>query len=346
MKLHACFLLALLATAGVAFPAAPRTASQTVQDQSPAPVPSLQGDDLQKPATTFKAGTELVALNVTVTDDQNHYMRGLTKEDFAVYEDGVRQEVTFFATNSVPLDLAILIDTSASMLEKLNLAQAAAVGFAKTLRPGDRGEVMTFSEDIRVLQPFTSDVHALEAAIRGTRAHGGTALYNAIYVALQEFVKLNKQASDIRRSAVVVLTDGEDTASLLSFDDVLDRAKRTGISIYPIRVISAWEMAKGQYDGSFRHFTQSDYALKMFAQETGARVFFPVQLFELNGVYQQIAEELSVQYSLGYPPTDTRCDGLFRRIVVQLLKHPAAHPRTRSGYYAPRAGIASRTPSR
>jgi VWFA-related protein len=205
---------------------------------------------------------------------------------------------------------------------------------------------MTFSDDIRVTQPFTSDVFALEAAIRATQPHGSTALYNAIYIALQEFVKLNKQASNIRRSAIVVLTDGEDTASLLDFDDVLDRAKRTGISIYPIRVVSAWEVTKAQYDGSFRYFTQSDYALKMFAQETGARVFFPVQLFELAGVYQQIAEELSVQYSLGYPPTNTRRDGVFRRIVVQLLQHPAAHPRTRSGYYAPRPAIASLNPAR
>jgi Ca-activated chloride channel family protein len=335
-------LIALLVVVGAVAPTSDHAAQAAPPVSSQPPTTAAQpAGAAQQAATTFKAGTELVALNVTVTDQQNHYLKGLSKEDFAVYEHGVRQDVTFFATSNVPVDLAILLDTSSSMVEKLPFAQEAAVQFSKTLRPGDRGEVMAFSDEIEVLQPFTGASSALETAIRSTRAHGGTSLYNAIYIALQELSRLNRDTTEIRRSAIVVLTDGEDTSSLLSFDDVLDRVKRTGIAIYPIRVVSLWEVKRAEAEGTSGVFSQSDYGLKTLAQETGAQVFFPVQLRDLNGVYQQIAEELSVQYSLGYPPKNTRADGAFRRVMVQLLNYPEARSRTRSGYYAPGSATAS-----
>jgi Ca-activated chloride channel family protein len=285
--------------------------------------------------TTFRASTELVALNVTVTDSRDRYVAGLSKDDFAVFEDGIPQDVTFFAATDVSLDLVIMIDTSASMADKIGFVHEAATHFVHALRAGDRAEILGFSDRTQVLAPFTGDVAALEAAINATAPHGSTALYTSLYVALENLGRLTRRQGDVRRQAIVVLTDGEDTSSLLSFDDLMDVAKRSGVVVYPISVISQFDTKKLDDGGSRRFITESDFSLKSLAQETGGRSFFPMELKDLNGVYQQIAEELTSQYSLAYAPT-VFGDGAFHRLLVRVLHHPDARSRTRSGYYASR----------
>jgi Ca-activated chloride channel family protein len=327
------------------------TARQTAPPQPVLPLPEPRQNPSQEPVpqptdaqdrgaaiptgTTFRAGTELVALNVTVTDTHQQYVMGLNREDFAVFEDGVAQNVTFFATTSVPLDLTIMIDTSASMTDKIAFVHEAATNFVRTLRRGDRAEILGFSERAQVLMPFTGDVRALEAAIDATTPHGSTALYTSLYIAIEDLARLAKQQTDVRRQAIVVLTDGEDTSSLLSFDDLMDVAKRAGVAVYPISVISPFDTKKLDESGSRRFSNESDFALKSLAQETGARSFFPMELKDLNGVYQQIAQELSSQYSIGYIPK-VYGDGSFHRLFVRVLHHPDARSRTRSGYYSSR----------
>jgi Ca-activated chloride channel family protein len=285
--------------------------------------------------TTFRTGTELVALNVTVTDTREHHVTGLGRDDFAVFEDGVPQDVTFFAAASVPLDLTIMIDTSASMSDKIAIVRQAATNFVHTLRSCDRAEILGFSDRVQVLSPFTGDIPALEAAVNSTAAHGSTALYTTLYIAVEDFVRLARQHADVRRQAIIVLTDGEDTSSLLSFDDLLDVAKRSGVAIYSISVVSQYDTKRLDQSGSRRYINESDFALKTLSQETGARSFFPMELRDLDGVYQQIAQELSAQYSLGYVPK-VNGDGSFHRLFVRVLHHPDARPRTRSGYFSPR----------
>jgi VWFA-related protein len=282
--------------------------------------------------TTFRATTELVALNVTVTDPKDHYVPGLTRDDFAVYEDGVQQEIRFFAAENVPLDLAIMIDTSASMTDKMAFVHEAAARFVRALRPGDRAEVVGFSNDTRILSPFTDQVGALEDAVRSTVPHGGTALYTSVYIALRDLSRLAKQAGDLRRQAIVVLTDGEDTVSSLSFDDLRDAARRSGVAVYPIAVVSREDLMR-QANGERRYFTESDFALRSLAQDTGGWSFFPLQLSDLTGVYEQIGQELRTQYSLAYTPRPV-ADGAFHKLSVRVLSHPDARTRTRSGYFA------------
>ncbi len=300
------------------------------------PVATIGTTAPTSPHTVFRSGIELVSLNVTVTDARQRYVTGLNRGDFAVFEDGIRQDVTFFAASNVPLDLAILLDTSASMLEKMLLVHEAATGFARTLRPIDRASIIGFDNQVQLLAPFTNDVPALEKAIRKTQAHGGTSLYTALYIALEQFRKdaRQRQSTEVRRPAIVVLTDGEDTASLVSFDDVMDLAKRAGVAIYPISVTSKYEAKALEARGERRFFNQADFGLKALALETGARAFFPLDIKELDGVYEQIAQELSLQYALGYAPKNMRQDGSFRKIAVQVLSRPDARPRTRSGYFA------------
>ncbi len=306
--------------------------------QSPQPTDAKPAEPPSATGTVFKAATDLVSLSVTVTDGGHRYITGLDKDDFAVLEDGMPQEITFFAAMNVPLDLAVMIDTSASMTEKMAFVHEAATRFVHTLRPIDRAEVLGFSEQARVLVPFTNDIPAIEKAIDATTAHGSTALYTSLYVAIEDLSRLGKKQGEVRRQAIIVLTDGEDTASLLSFDDLLDAAKRAGVAVYPISITSPSD-PKTQ-DGTHRYITESDFSLKSLAQETGARAFFPMELKDLDGTYQQIAQELSSQYSLGYSPKHYG-DGAFHKLMVRVLHHPDARSRTRSGYYSTRPITAS-----
>jgi Ca-activated chloride channel homolog len=284
-------------------------------------------------AQVFRSGASLVALNVTVTDGARKLITGLKADEFEVFEDGVLQRVQFFESSQVPIDLMLLIDASASMRDKMATVHEAALGFLKTLRPGDRGAVITFSDGVNVIQPLTGDHAALASAIRGTRAEGATALHNALYVTLKEFGRQAQQSGDVRRQAIAVLSDGEDTSSLVTFDDVLGLARRTGVSIYTIRLQSQFGMARAMSDNK-RYFSDSAYAMKTLAQETGGQSYFPDAVSELKNVYGTIADELSAQYSLGYTPSNGRRDGRFRRIVVRVASHPEFKSRTRNGYTA------------
>jgi len=239
----------------------------------------------------FRAGVDLVSLNVTVADGSGKYVTDLTAEDFTVFEDGVKQEVTFFNRTNLPIALALLLDTSASMDTKLPTAQEAATGFAKRLRPQDLAEVIDFDSRVMVLQSFTNSAAELESAIKKTSAGGSTSLYNAVYIALKDLKKVvAKNTEEIRRQAIVVLSDGEDTSSLLPFEEVLDLAKRSETAIYCIGL-----RAPDGPGTTTKGFKEAEFVLRQFAQETGARSFFPNQLSELSGVYGQISDELSSQ---------------------------------------------------
>jgi Ca-activated chloride channel family protein len=276
----------------------------------------------------FRSGASMVALNVTVFDGRK-LVSGLSRDDFEVFEDGVRQQVNFFESRSVPMDLILLLDTSSSMSDKMETVHRAARGFMKMMRPVDRGAVVTFADSVTIVQPLSSDTRAIETAIEGTTAHGSTSLRNAIYVALKEFGHAAQSAVEIRRQAIAVLSDGEDTKSLVSYDDVMALARKSGVNIYTIGLQSQSAQAD---PGHF--LSDADYALKSLAQETGAQSFFPKSVTELKGVYDEIAGELSSQYSIGYSPSNTRTDGRFRRIQVRVASNPGFRPRARAGYTA------------
>src|SRR5262249_22661110 len=188
------------------------TALAAQSPPSPAPMPQ-PSRPLPSPARqpSFRAGVELVSLNVTVTDGTLHYVTDLQQDDFSVFEDGVKQDVTFFSRTNLPVALALLMDTSASMETKLQTAQEAAIGVAGRLRQQDLAEVVDFDSRVTVLQVFTNNVAELEQAIRRTSAGGSTSLYNAIYIALKDLKKIvAKNVDEIRRQSIVLLSDGED----------------------------------------------------------------------------------------------------------------------------------------
>jgi Ca-activated chloride channel homolog len=279
---------------------------------------------------TFEVGIEVINLNVSITDARNRYVTDLLEKNFAVFEDGVRQELTLFSHENLPISLVLMMDCSASMDEKLKVAQDAAVGFVKTLTAQDLAQVVQFNDRRTVLQDFTSDQGLLENAIRRTEASGPTALHNALYVSLKELDK-QKSGRQLRRRAIVLLSDGEDTASLVSDDQVMELARKTEIAIYSISL----RPGRSQ-DRNRLAFSQATHLLTTLSQETGGQVHFPNSLSELDLVYARVAEELRTQYTLGYVSSNKRRDGKWRRIVVRVPERDDLQVRHKIGYYAPR----------
>ena len=277
-------------------------------------------------AQRFKAGVELVSLNVSVTDG-GKFISDLEEHEFEIFEDGAKQSIMFFSRRHLPIALAILLDTSNSMEDKLPTAQEAAIGFAKRMRPEDVIEVIGFSTQVRILQPFTNVFATLERAIRGTTADGSTALYNSIYISLKELRKIKaKSEEEIRRQAIVVLSDGDDTSSLLPYEEVLDLAKRSETAIYTIGLRPP--------DVGRASFKEAEYVLRQLAQETGGRSFFPTSVHDLPKIYEAISQELSTLYSVAYTSKNPQRNGAWRRVVVRVTR-PGLITRTRQGYYGP-----------
>jgi Ca-activated chloride channel family protein len=275
----------------------------------------------------FEVGIEVINLNVSITDPRGQYITGLKREDFAVFEDGIKQDLSIFAHENLPISMVLMVDTSASMDDKLAAARTAGKRFVRTLRPQDIAQVMQFNDRATVLQDFTADHEALENAFDRTEASGPTALHNALYVALKDLAK-QKSGRELRRRALVLLSDGEDTASLVSDDQVLELARKTEINIYAISL-----RAKAAPDRNRVKFSQAAHLLTALTQDTGGQVHFPNSLSELEAVYDRIAEELRSQYSLGYVSSNKRTDGKWRRIVVRVPAREDLKVRHKLGYY-------------
>jgi Ca-activated chloride channel family protein len=279
---------------------------------------------------SFGAGIDVISLNLSVTDDRNRLITGLSEGDFAVFEDGIRQELSLFAREALPLSVALMVDCSASMDEKLPVAQDAGSRFVGTLRPEDLGQVVQFNERTTVLQDFTPDRAALEGAIRKTSASGSTALYNALYVTLKQLSKQGRPDAP-RRRAIVLLSDGEDTASLVNDDQVLALARQADVGVYVIGL-----RPDRALDRQRAAFSQATYFLTTLTRDTGGEVYFPSSLSELDAVYERVAEELRSQYTVGYVSRNERRDGKWRRIVVRTPTREGLRVRHKLGYYAAR----------
>jgi Ca-activated chloride channel family protein len=292
--------------------------------QAPVPQPARTPRPL-----TFGVGIDVINLNVLVTDGRNRYITDLAERDFAVFEDGIRQELSLFNHEDLPLSVILLIDTSASMEEKIGVAQIAATRFVKTLRPEDVAEVVQFNVRVTTLQEFTPDQAALEAAIRRTSAAGPTAMHNALYISLKD-LEHHRKAGELRRRAIVLLSDGEDTASLVKDEQVLEQARSSEVCIYAISLRRDRDM-----DRERLAFSQAQHVLTAITRETGGQVFFPNSLSELDSVYDRVAEELRSQYNIGYVSSNKRKDGRWRRIVVRTPTRDDLQIRHKLGYYAP-----------
>ena len=269
---------------------------------------------------TFGAGVELVRLDVSVLSG-NRFVTDLEEKDLEIYEDGQRQVPSSFTRRDLPVSLTLLLDASASIADRLPLAQAAAVGFLETLGPRDQASVTEFNDRVRLLQSSTSDREALRAAVGRISAGGSTALHNALFSTLEAMPDAARDA-ELRRRALVLLSDGEDTASLVWEEQVVELARRREAAIHVI------DLRSRQEDN------RSARLLRVLSRESGGDVHHPGSIRDLDDVYARIAEELKSQYAVGYISSQPARDGRWRKIEVKVRGRGDLQVRHRTGYYA------------
>jgi Ca-activated chloride channel family protein len=274
---------------------------------------------LRKVVLNYAVQVNRIIMYATATSDEGarHFVLDLTKDDIVLEEDGVRQPILDFYREERPATLAILSDSSGSMQAAMNTVHVASSRFVDSLGPEDRALVIDFDDKVYLLQDVTGDKDALRNAVTSTNAFGGTALYDALYASYRKLKGVEG------RKAIVILSDGDDTASKFSFKHVLDEAKINDMIIYSIGLGTSF------LDLDLRH------VLRTLAEETGGRAFFPGKVDELEAVYKEISAELKSQYYISYEPQNTVWDGRWRKIKLSSTRKDV-DLRTRSGYYAVR----------
>jgi VWFA-related protein len=220
----------------------------------------------------FRSGVAMVALSVTVTDPQGQSVSGLTAEDFAVYEDGVRQTVTLFESDHVPLDVALVLDTSNSMGSMMPVVQAGARGLVSRLRDGDRVAVIDIKRQVRVHQDFTGNLDSIRTAIGALRPSGTTALYDGLYVSLRHLERERRLRPELRRQALVLFSDGFDTTSRLDFDDIAAVARAGDVAIY---AITPDRPNRSRLKARREQRRLAFWEMRTLTRDTGGLAFFP-----------------------------------------------------------------------
>jgi Ca-activated chloride channel family protein len=280
----------------------------------------------------IRVGTDLVILDVTVVDQDNKPVMDLRQDQFQVFEDKVPQRIEFFSKEQVPVSLVLTIDTSGSMRPKLDTVIKAAATLVKASRPEDEIAVIEFKDQPELLEEFTADINDVIDTLQGLVASGQTALLDAVYLSADY---ASKEAKN-RRKAVLVITDGLDKNSYYKFSEVVDRLRELDVQIYLIGFTKDLSEEGGLFKKSEKE--KAEGLLHKLAAETGGKAFFPKELSEVATIAEQISTDLRTQYSIGYYPTNSKRDGSFRSIKVQLANVGSRRlaVRTRSGYVAPR----------
>jgi VWFA-related protein len=292
--------------------------AQPPRGQAPPPRPS--GED-----TPITLDVTRVNLLFTVSDKKGRFVTDLSKNDFEILDSKKPQNIVeFTAESDLPLRMGILIDTSNSIRERFKFQQEAATDFVNTvIRPEeDRALVVSFDTSAELVSDLTGDTEKLGAAIRGLRAGGGTALYDAIFFACRDKLMQDQPLTKFRR-AMVILSDGEDNESRWTREQALEMAHKADVVIYTIST-------------NITHIpTEGDKVLKYFAQETGGLAFFPFKAQDLAQSFENIANELRHQYNVLFRPEPLKTDGLYHPVDVRVKNRKDLVVRARHGYYAP-----------
>jgi Ca-activated chloride channel family protein len=310
------------------------------QGQQP-PKPKLQRPGQEKPEPDpqdkdeggIRLGTDLVILDVTVVDPMNKPVMNLDKQHFSVTEDKVAQSIAFFSQDQVPVSLVFTIDTSGSMRAKLDTVIKATVNLVKASKQGDELAVIEFKEEPELLEEFTTDSADVVDTLQGLVASRQTAMLDALYLAADYATKEGKN----RRKAVIVVTDGLDKDSYYKFADVVEHLRETDAQIYLIGFTGDLDKESGLFKKSEKG--KAEALLTKLAEETGGVAFYPRELSEVHTVAEQISSHLRTQYSISYYPTNSKKDGTFRSIKVQVADGSRKLiARSRNGRTAPRDG--------
>ena len=316
IRLILCLTIVTLA-AGAAYPQAPSTDLETI----------AQGRG------QIDVNVLSVTLLITVTDNKGKLVTTLTQDDFRIYEEGKPQTIRSFSRETdLPLSIALLIDSSGSVIEKIKFEKAAATDFffSTVKRKKDRATVIGFDSAVAILSDgtpdgFTDEPERLAEAVNRIKAGGGTSVYDAVYLAVHR--KLGHETGE-RRKLIVLISDGDDTSSRFSLTEALEMAQRHDTTIYAISTNKT-------SDTRSRAKVEGDDVIRKFVDETGGRAYFPLKLDDLAADFQKIGDELRSQYVISYAPENQNLDGTYREIRVE-MKDKKYKARTRRGYFASR----------
>ena len=293
----------------------------------------IPGQEMEE-GDVLRVETNLVSLYVSAfsTRLQTH-VATLEQKDFVVTEDGAPQTVNFFAATDVPFDLVLLLDLSGSTSGKRNLIRKTTQHFIEAARPADRLAIVTFTDRPTVVSPLTTDRTKLIAAAREIDGDGASYVWDALKFTLDQV--LGPKPAD-RRRAVVFMTDGADNAlsgwsigSSISFADLLEAVRHNDALIIPIYLDT-----EGDNPFAARIYANARRTLNLLADETGGLYYKARKIEDLNGIYDQVIQDLGKVYSLGYTSTRPQRDGTWRTVKVEIANRPDLKTRARPGYYA------------
>lgn len=276
----------------------------------------------QDDVPTFRAETREVALHVSVVDKVGKLITGIPQSAFKVFENNVEQHIKAFAEDDVPVSMGIVIDNSGSMRDKKASVNEASLSLVKASNPQDEVFIIGFNDSAYLDQDFTSNIKLLEQALDKTETRGGTAMRDAIHLALDHMKKHAKRDKKV----LLVITDGADNNSDESLEQLVRESRQSGVLIYSIGLL-------GEEEASERRSAQR--GLKALAEASGGLDYYPKSLAEVEKITPQVAEEIRKQYLISYTPSNTALDGTYRKIEVRLTGYGRnPNVRYRNGYYA------------
>jgi VWFA-related protein len=342
--------LAVLLTAGALFASAQKPVNPAAQPPPLTvdhdPVRSPDGAGLTAPAVgesvrkegggyILRQDVEEVVLNATVLEG-NKLVQDLQKENFSIFEDGVKQNIISFQHTDLPVSIALVVDNSGSMSKKRPAVNKSALDLIEASNPQDEAFVVNFSDEAFIDQEFTSNMNRLRDGLSHIESRGGTALYDAVVASA------DKLAADAKRpkQVLVLITDGEDNASTLNLEQTIRRVQQlSGPMIYSIGLLFGDEMSHSEV----RHARR---ALEMLSTETGGIAFFPKSLEQVDEIAAEVARDIRSQYTLGYHSTRPTTDAGFRRVQVTADRGGGKlNVRTRTGYFPVLRGARKSTAS-
>jgi Ca-activated chloride channel family protein len=332
---------ALLGNAQKAPGPAASTQPQLTVDRDPVRSPDGAGPNYPAGEVRKEGGgyilrkdVEEVVLNATVLDG-NRLVQDLTKDNFTVYEDGVKQNIISFQHTDLPVSIALVVDNSGSMSKKRPAVNKSTLDLIEASNPQDEAFVVNFSDEAFIDQEFTSDVNKLRDGLAHIESRGGTALYDAVVASA------DKLANDAKRpkQVLVLITDGEDNASTLNLEQTIRRVQQlSGPVIYAIGLLFGDEMSHSEV----RHARR---ALEMLSTETGGIAYFPRSLEQVDQIAAEVARDIRSQYTIGYHSSKPITDTAFRRVqVVAEEKGAKLNVRTRTGYFPVARGAKKSSP--
>jgi VWFA-related protein len=284
--------------------------------QNPPPQTPLSSEE-----PTFTVGTRLVVLPVSVLDKSGKLVTDLQQKAFKVFENGIEQPIKIFRREDVPISLGMIIDNSGSMREKRQKVETASVDLVKASNPQDEVFIVNFNDDAFLDVPFTNDIKKMEEGIARIDSRGGTAMRDAISMSMDYLRKEGKR----QKKVLLIITDGNDNASNISLEKLVNRAQQNEVLVYAIGLLNEEERREARL---------AKRALDSISHDSGGLAFYPKGASDVDEIALQVAHEIRNQYTIAYSPTVQQMDGSFRQIKVTV--NGPGHPtvRTRTGYYA------------